>query len=201
MCATGAVGAHHRWLESERSSALERSILALVMPSHKRHFARGRSNPRSAALIAAPSFLRVTGAADNSLVCGSQSCGLYQPAGARAVPGRTETGFPPLDKRNRIGYNSIVKLGERSGPCGEHYAAMLLFPVPYSLFPVPYCASRPPGNTMLPCYRPPRPNHENVPSGTKSPQIGPPRDGHKVCRPTGSKKEFFKNERTTRECL
>jgi hypothetical protein len=53
-----------------------------------------------------------------------------------AVPGRTETDFLSLDKRNRIGYNSIVKLGKRSGPRREHYAAMLFFPTPYSPFPI-----------------------------------------------------------------
>jgi len=118
-----------------------------------------------------------------------------------AVPGRTETDFLSLDKRNRIGYNSIVKLGKRSGPRREHYAAMLFFPTPYSAFPIPYRVSRPPGNAMLPCYRQPRPTPENVPSGTKSPQIGPPCYGQKVFHLTGSKKEFFKIERTTRECL
>ena len=36
------------------------------------------------------------------------------------------------------------------------------------------------GSTMRRCYCAPQPTPENVPSGTKSPQIGPPRDGQRV---------------------
>jgi hypothetical protein len=52
------------------------------------------------------------------------------------VSGRTETDFLSLDKHHKIGYNSDVKLGKRSGPCREKYVAKLFFPIPNSLFPL-----------------------------------------------------------------
>jgi hypothetical protein len=91
-----------------------------------------------------------------------------------------KTDFLSLDRRYEIGYNSTVKLSKRPGPCREHYAAMPFFPISSSLFPIPYCVPRPTGNTMRQCYSPPQPTSENGPGGTKSPQIGLPRDGHKV---------------------
>src|SRR5208283_2947001 len=47
---------------AERSSALRRAILALVIPTHKRHFAGGRRE-LLISRTAGPSFLRVVGSA------------------------------------------------------------------------------------------------------------------------------------------
>jgi hypothetical protein len=85
-------------------------------------------------------------------------------------PRETEADFLSLDKRNKIAYNSDVKLGKRSGPCREKYVAKLFFPIPISLFPIPCGVSCPAGNAMRQCHCPPQPTPEKVPSGTKSPQ-------------------------------
>ena len=91
----------------------------------------------------------------------------------------------------------MVKPGKRSGPRRKHYAAILFFHTPYSPFPVPYSLfpivrHGPLGTLCCHAHRPARPTPENVPTGREGPQIGQPRDGHKVCHLTGSKKEFFK---------
>ena len=58
---------------AERSSALQRAGLAQVMPTRKPVLCPETCNSSPAALIAAPSFLRV-------IACWPQSCALRQPA-------------------------------------------------------------------------------------------------------------------------
>ena len=89
----------------------------------------------------------------------------------------------------------MAKLGKRSGPCGGHNVAKLFFPYPQ--LPIAYCGSQEYAATLL--LAPTRFRESAKQDEKPTNWLAAPQTRSLLWR--GNKKEFFKIERTTRECL